>query len=217
MALPTIVIDPGHGGRDVGITHADRAEKDINLALARALAARLQQQHRVILTRTGDYFLSAAERVAKANRAGADLYVSLHTGQGGTGAPWRVDLGYLSSSFASQLLASSGPDGDGPLSASGTGRERFRPVFVPWETVHRRHAAASRKAARRACQYLEKEPGLACQVKEERLAILAGATMPAVMIEVEPLFVPPDGTDEAAVRLAEAIARMAAATGPVRP
>jgi N-acetylmuramoyl-L-alanine amidase len=81
-----IVIDPGHGGRDSGTrsvaTHTP--EKDYTLDWALRLKERLAaSQWIVVLTRTNDADVTLAERVAVADRAGADLFVSLHLNSGG--------------------------------------------------------------------------------------------------------------------------------------
>lgn len=76
----TIVIDPGHGGRDPGTTSVTGThEKHINLAVARKVAKLLQRKGlTVIMTRQGDTFPELEERAAIANRRNADLFVSIH-------------------------------------------------------------------------------------------------------------------------------------------
>lgn len=76
-----IVIDPGHGGVDPGTTgHRGTREKNITLAVARAVKARLEAKGRyhVVLTRERDIFLRLRSRVETARSAAADLFVSLH-------------------------------------------------------------------------------------------------------------------------------------------
>ena len=76
-----IVIDPGHGGVDPGTTgYRGTREKNITLAVARAVKARLEAKGRyhVVLTRERDIFLRLRSRVEKARSAAADLFVSLH-------------------------------------------------------------------------------------------------------------------------------------------
>ena len=73
--------DPGHGGEDPGaIGPTGLREKDVVLALALMLRERLNAVPgmRVMLTRDGDYFVPLQERVRKARRVQADLFVSLH-------------------------------------------------------------------------------------------------------------------------------------------
>jgi N-acetylmuramoyl-L-alanine amidase len=79
--IPTVVIDPGHGGIDPGAISANGVyEKDIVLAtaweFARELASR--RSYRVVLTRSIDEFLPLRERVARARAWKADLFLSIH-------------------------------------------------------------------------------------------------------------------------------------------
>jgi N-acetylmuramoyl-L-alanine amidase len=79
-----VVIDPGHGGHDPGAVGAQGFEKDVNLAAALALKARLERsnRYRVVLTREDDTYVPLADRVRVAQRAGADLFISLHSDSG---------------------------------------------------------------------------------------------------------------------------------------
>jgi N-acetylmuramoyl-L-alanine amidase len=76
-----IAVDAGHGGVDPGASGARGThEKDVVLEIARALAARINQEPglKAVLTRDGDYFISLRERNLRARRAKADLFVSIH-------------------------------------------------------------------------------------------------------------------------------------------
>ena len=79
-----IVIDAGHGGKDPGAEGAHGREKDINLAAARALKARLERSghYRVVMTRDSDTFVPLETRVQIARGADADLFISLHSDSG---------------------------------------------------------------------------------------------------------------------------------------
>lgn len=80
-ARPLVVIDAGHGGHDPGASGAGgEREKDITLALARALRDQLlaEGRVRVAMTRNADRFLVLEERSDIARRLGADLFVSVH-------------------------------------------------------------------------------------------------------------------------------------------
>ncbi len=77
----TIALDPGHGGEDPGaVGRGGSYEKNIVLAIAKRLKAKLEQQPnmRVMLTRDGDYFVPLQVRVQKARKVQADLFVSIH-------------------------------------------------------------------------------------------------------------------------------------------
>jgi N-acetylmuramoyl-L-alanine amidase len=76
-----IAIDAGHGGVDPGASgRGGTHEKDITLAIARALAARINAEPglRAVLTRDGDRFIDLRERTARAGAARADMFVSIH-------------------------------------------------------------------------------------------------------------------------------------------
>ncbi|TSA50139.1 MAG: N-acetylmuramoyl-L-alanine amidase [Nitrosomonadales bacterium] len=79
--LIIIAIDPGHGGEDPGaISRSGTQEKDITLAIAQKLKAKIDKEPnmRAALTRDGDYFISLPMRLTKARQLNADLFVSVH-------------------------------------------------------------------------------------------------------------------------------------------
>jgi len=79
--LLIVAIDPGHGGEDPGaIGPSGLREKDVVLQIATKLHDRINARPgmRAVLTRNGDYFVPLQERVAKARRLQADLFVSVH-------------------------------------------------------------------------------------------------------------------------------------------
>jgi N-acetylmuramoyl-L-alanine amidase len=80
LKVRRVVVDAGHGGRDTGAIgpHGAR-EKDMTLAIARKVAARLKTLgFRVMMTRTRDTFVPLDERTRIANEAHADVFVSIH-------------------------------------------------------------------------------------------------------------------------------------------
>jgi len=81
MLAAKVVIDPGHGGKDPGTRSAAGAtEKNINLAVALAAAKYLREKGiQVVLTRGNDTFVELSERADRANRCGAQLFVSIHS------------------------------------------------------------------------------------------------------------------------------------------
>ena len=77
---PLVVLDPGHGGADLGASTRDVQEKTLVFDFARALAARLDAggEVRCLLTRTDDSFVPLGDRVRIAEEANASLFVSIH-------------------------------------------------------------------------------------------------------------------------------------------
>ena len=78
----TLVIDPGHGGHDVGALGAIAKEKNINLSVALQFGKYVERNMpdvRVIYTRKTDVFIPLKQRANIANRANADLFISVHT------------------------------------------------------------------------------------------------------------------------------------------
>jgi len=79
--LVIVALDPGHGGEDPGaVGPSGLREKDVVLAIGLALRERLNAQPgmRVMMTRDADFFVPLGERVRKARRVQADLFVSIH-------------------------------------------------------------------------------------------------------------------------------------------
>jgi len=81
QSKPVIVLDPGHGGVDVGAMGRQHAvEKAVVLDFAKTLATQLRAsgQYKVVMTRDDDTFVPLGERVRIARRQGAALFVSIH-------------------------------------------------------------------------------------------------------------------------------------------
>jgi N-acetylmuramoyl-L-alanine amidase len=76
-----VAVDAGHGGEDPGaIGHGGTREKDVTLAIARALAERISGEPgmRAVLTRNRDEFLVLRDRIGRARLAKADMFISIH-------------------------------------------------------------------------------------------------------------------------------------------
>jgi N-acetylmuramoyl-L-alanine amidase len=107
-----VAIDAGHGGDDPGaIGHGGTREKDVTLAIARALAARIGAEPgmRAVLTRERDEFLDLRERMRRARAARADMFVSVHADsiadRSVSGASVYVLSAHGASSEAARVLA----------------------------------------------------------------------------------------------------------------
>jgi N-acetylmuramoyl-L-alanine amidase len=170
---PRIALDPGHGGKNPGARGpTGLLEKDVCLALARNLALRLESSFTVVLTRSDDYQVELQQRTAIANQAEADLLISLHTGAGYVHASQEIVLYYYAD------VARNVPMDD---------MERLVPADDPrqWRQTQKRHQPASLALASALKKRLEGMPDAPkCSIRGAPLAVLEGADMPAVLIEI---------------------------------
>jgi len=105
--LRRIVVDAGHGGKDPGaVGPGGTREKDVTLAMAKALGRELESQLgcEVILTRSGDTFLELPERTAIANKVGADLFISIHANANKNRSARGIETYYLNFSKSDDAL-----------------------------------------------------------------------------------------------------------------
>lgn len=85
--IQTIVIDPGHGGKDTGALGKVSKEKTLNLAVALKFGNYIKENMpdvKVVYTREKDKFVELSERAAIANRNDADVFISIHCNSTGT-------------------------------------------------------------------------------------------------------------------------------------
>jgi len=96
-AFRTVVIDPGHGGRDPGAVNKYGTEADYNLKVALRVSAYLKKiGFQVVMTRTGDTSLSLSDRVKVANRYSDAIFISIHFNAGGAGKAHGIETFTLS-------------------------------------------------------------------------------------------------------------------------
>ena len=92
FSLSTVVIDPGHGGNDPGAVSRDgkHYEKTFTLDIAKKLAAKIKEGCpgvKVVLTRDKDKTVALNDRAAIANKANADLFISIHINSASSTSP----------------------------------------------------------------------------------------------------------------------------------
>lgn len=179
-----IVIDPGHGGHDIGSIGSEGTnEKSITLTLAQILTTELQKKYQVLLTRTGDYWLDIPSRTAVANQANADMFISIHTG-----GSFLHQVSGLSLFYSKEFS----PAKQNPVTEESpqTDSEGISPT---WDTLQYRHQAASRKFAERIREQFQKGGEYNINMAEGApILVLRGADMPAVLMEVGYLTHPRD-------------------------
>ena len=184
--IRTIVIDPGHGGDDVGVKGPGGArEKDVTLAVARRIKSVIEGRlgMRVLLTHEDDNRINADGRAAIANNNKADLFVSLHA----NGSP--------RASLRGATVFTLGLDrtGEDARRQSQADREAL-PVFgggtrefavVEWDLAQAAHLDGSHAFAAIVDQQLRAAAGMpAISLQRAPMRNLAGTNMPAVLIEM---------------------------------
>lgn len=197
--LRTLVLDPGHGGRDAGVQIEGRDEKSLTLELAQLLAVELQQRTpaRVVLTRREDRDLSQEERAETANRVQADAVLSLH-------------FGVMPQASASGVTVWCAPAMLDDAPAVGAGMVELR----PWREVAVGRAVESRGLAEQVTHAIERAGHGPAEVHERLPVALLGVQSPGVLIECGQLSNPEararlfgrDGLRALAVAIAEGVA-----------
>jgi N-acetylmuramoyl-L-alanine amidase len=93
--LPVVVLDPGHGGQDSGAMCGGMLEKDLTLDVAQRVERRLHDQGvATLMTRTGDSYISLAERAAVTNHLRDCIFVSIHFNEGNKAVSSGVETYY---------------------------------------------------------------------------------------------------------------------------
>lgn len=175
----TLVIDPGHGGRDPGLqTEKGQLEKDLTLLLAKDLQRLLAQSNpswSVYLTRDNDDTLSALERTTQATRKPTTLFISLHLALSQGDAPEEVRVythQFMQDDELTRLL-SQAMGGD------------FK--FHAWDLSQNALLPQSRRLGRRLLASWGKSFKLNLHEKEPTpmpITVLSGLRCPGVLIEL---------------------------------
>ena len=106
LGINTIIIDPGHGGKDPGTTHRKLIEKKLALAMAKSVGAMLEKKGiRVIYTRVGDTYPSLEARTRMANASTADLFISFHYNANPSASVSGLEIYYLSKARSADAAA----------------------------------------------------------------------------------------------------------------
>jgi N-acetylmuramoyl-L-alanine amidase len=180
--IHTIVIDPGHGGRDVGAMGPNGLmEKDITLTIARKLAAALSSKvgARVVLTREDDSVVSLDQRTALANQYKADLFLSVHV-NAAVVKDAKGSETYFLSLEASDELARKAAESENVTSSPTADLN-----LILWDLAQNAHHEESSRFAQSIQEEMNAATAVANRgVKQAPFKVLVGATMPAALVEV---------------------------------
>jgi N-acetylmuramoyl-L-alanine amidase len=188
--LQTIMIDPGHGGHDVGaLGPSGLQEKELTLDIARRVAALLQEELgvRVVLTRAKDQFIGLRERTAFANRERADLFLSIHVNAAPDGAATGTETYFLSNE-ATDGAARRAAEYENRLIAGDAGAKGGSPDVlrsILWDLAQSDFQQESSRVAEAIQNSLDRALRRPSRgVKQAPFHVLGGAAMPAVLVEI---------------------------------
>jgi len=193
----TIVVDAGHGGKDGSTRGLFSREKDVALQVALALGQTIEKEIpgcKVIYTRTEDVFIPLYERIDIANRAHADLFISIHCNSMPSNMRGRTGV-----SGVETLVSGSGRLGEQDAAVRENASillekdykdnyEGYNPndpeSFIILSLMKNAYRRQSIKLAGLIQQQYIKVGRVDRGVKEQSLAVLAKAGMPAVLTEI---------------------------------
>lgn len=207
---PVVVLDPGHGGEDLGAqSSTGAAEKDIVLAVARATAARLQAAGITArLTRERDEQMGLGERTAVANRLQAAAFVSIHVNASPARSARGAETYYMSADPSDTQAAQS-------AARENVGASEDALQLILWDLAYVANLNSSARLARAIQERLNALQGIKDRgVRQAPFAVLTGATMPSALVELGFVSNPDEAAhlqdagvqDQLASVLAEAIA-----------
>jgi N-acetylmuramoyl-L-alanine amidase len=190
--LRTIVLDAGHGGHDSGaIGPGGLMEKELVLDITKRVARLLegQVQVKVLLSRDADHFVTLKDRTSFANRASADLFVSIHANAHRVAASEGVEVFFLSSeatdNAARQLAAAENSVIQLEKPSSGrTGRSEIVRTML-WDLAQAEFQTESSRLAETVLDSMSQALRIPNRgVKQAGFYVLGGAAMPAILVEI---------------------------------
>jgi len=183
----TVVIDPGHGGVDLGARSAGGVlEKELTLAVAKKLALLLLEQGTdVVLTRATDVFVALAERTEIANRAHAALFVSIHANSAPEKDVAGAETYFLSLEASDDEAMRVAMTENDVFKQEGTADEgRDRVGAILGDLIRTEHLRESSALAASIQRQLARLPGPSRGVKQAPFVVLTGVNMPAALVEI---------------------------------
>lgn len=184
--LRTVVIDPGHGGEELG-TQGPKGtlEKEITLAVARRLRTLIESRLglKVFLTREDDRTMTLDERSAFANNRRADVFLSIHANSAVRPAMRGAEVYYLTVERADEEARKRAEENTAVLPALGGGNRTID--LILWETAQARYLEQSAALAGFIEQALATRVEMSPRaVQQAPFRVLVGANMPAALVEI---------------------------------
>jgi N-acetylmuramoyl-L-alanine amidase len=186
--IKKVVVDAGHGGNDPGaISRTGLKEKDVNLDIAKRLAVRLRASGvEVVMTRNTDNFIPLGSRANIANNSRADLFISIHANANRTRSLNGFEVYYVSSSISDTARAvSSAKNAHFNFDSTCLVSQSQNLKAILWDLLYTYNRRESIELSRAICNSAQNNLNVrVIGVKDARYAVLRGAQMPAVLVEV---------------------------------
>lgn len=182
----TIVLDPGHGGKEVGaIGPNGLVEKETTLAICRRIQSILSAEGlRVILTRDSDELIPHDQRTAIANQFHADLFLSVHLNASHSPAARGAETYFLSLE-ASDELARAAAERENATTVPAPSGGSSDLNLILWDLAQQQYLRESSRFAELVQQEMNTTSGITNRgVKQAPFRVLIGATMPAALVEI---------------------------------
>jgi len=182
--IRTVVVDPGHGGRDPGaIGVSGMREKDVTLRLGKALGARLEEKgFRVIYTRRDDRSMSLEERTAIAESVEGDLFLSLHMNAAPNRSAHGIETYYLDKNHERHSLDLAARENGISLAEVNALQKTLAKLHIEELSPHsRRLAEAVQGQVVRGLPSRQRPQNLG--VKKGPFYVLFLSNMPAILVE----------------------------------
>jgi N-acetylmuramoyl-L-alanine amidase len=184
--LRTVVIDPGHGGDELGTQGANGTlEKEVTLSVARRLRTLIETRLglKVFLTREDDRTMSLDDRSAFANNHRADVFLSIHANSAVRPALKGAEVFYLTVERADEEARKKADANATTLPALGGGTRAID--LILWETAQARYLEQSATLAGLVEQAMRPRIEMSPRpIQQAPFRVLVGANMPAALVEI---------------------------------
>ncbi|HEX38062.1 MAG TPA: N-acetylmuramoyl-L-alanine amidase [Candidatus Cloacimonetes bacterium] len=188
--IKTIVLDPGHGGKDSGAVgrHFGTYEKDIVLKITKKVKALLEQNLdvKVLLTRSDDRFVSLGDRTEFANEQHADIFVSIHCNAAYNTKANGSEVYYLSTAQTHEARAVEAMENEVIKFEDPESIKRYKDLdFILYDMRQTEYLNESSELSDMCQKELTRNLGTKDNgVRQANFYVLRGAFMPAILVEV---------------------------------
>lgn len=183
----TVVIDPGHGGKDPGaIGRGGLQEKEVVLDVSRRVKKELEKRGlKVYLTRDDDRFIALNQRPKAADRRKADIFVSIHANANHSRRIEGFEVYYLSDSVDDEARARASAE-NAPLELEEANfLESFSVKAILWDMIHTENRRESIELASMLGSVVSRQMDLKMLgCKGAAFVVLKGSSVPSVLVEM---------------------------------